>query len=52
MEYFWSSISDWKTWTGMLVYMGCVLDPEAPHSLQAVGVKAVSVVTHYRSLFR
>ncbi|KAI1614587.1 retrograde regulation protein 2 [Exophiala viscosa] len=23
MEYFWASLKDWKTWTGMLIYMGC-----------------------------
>lgn len=23
MDYFWSSVKDWKTWTGMIIYMGC-----------------------------
>ncbi|KAI9812990.1 MAG: hypothetical protein M1832_006427 [Thelocarpon impressellum] len=24
MSYFWASVTDWKTWTGMVIYMGCV----------------------------
>jgi len=23
MEYFWAAVTDWKTWTGALIYMGC-----------------------------
>lgn len=23
MEYFWASLRDWKTWNGMVIYMGC-----------------------------
>jgi MFS family permease len=23
MSYFWASVKDWKTWNGMVIYMGC-----------------------------
>lgn len=32
MAYFWATVKDWKTYTSMIIYMGCGLDKYPPHS--------------------